>query len=66
MTAITAANKFVPGGGFSYMCTGGGAMVRFLSGEELPVVKAQFTVVSCVALPDFVHHETDCMFAGRF
>ncbi len=38
--SITAANKFVPGGGFSYMCTGGGAMVRFLSGEELPVVKA--------------------------
>jgi len=38
--SITAVNKFVPGGGFSYMCTGGGAMVRFLSGEELPVVKA--------------------------
>ena len=38
--SITAANKFVTGGGFSYMCTGGGAMVRFLSGEELPVVKA--------------------------
>ncbi|MCD4670541.1 MAG: phosphoglycerate kinase [Actinomycetia bacterium] len=38
--SISAANRFVPGGGFSYMCTGGGAMVRFLSGEELPVVKA--------------------------
>jgi phosphoglycerate kinase len=38
--SIAAANKFVPGGGFSYMCTGGGAMVRFLSGEELPVIKA--------------------------
>ncbi len=38
--SITAANKFVPEGGFSYKCTGGGAMVRFLSGEELPVVKA--------------------------
>lgn len=38
--SISAANKFVPAGGFSYMCTGGGAMVRFLSGEELPVVKA--------------------------
>jgi len=38
--SITAANKYVKDGGFSYMCTGGGAMVRFLSGEELPVVKA--------------------------
>ncbi|MCJ7472330.1 MAG: phosphoglycerate kinase, partial [Actinobacteria bacterium] len=38
--SIAAANKFVTGSGFSYMCTGGGAMVRFLSGEELPVVKA--------------------------
>lgn len=38
--SISAANRFVTGTGFSYMCTGGGAMVRFLSGEELPVVKA--------------------------
>ena len=38
--SIAAANKFVHDGRFSYMCTGGGAMVRFLSGEELPVVKA--------------------------
>ena len=38
--SISAANIFVPDGGFSYTCTGGGAMVRFLSGEELPVVKA--------------------------
>jgi len=38
--SISAANKFVPRNSFSYMCTGGGAMVRFLSGEELPVVKA--------------------------
>ncbi len=38
--SMAAANKFVTGSGFSYMCTGGGAMVRFLSGEELPVVKA--------------------------
>jgi phosphoglycerate kinase len=25
---------------FSYVCTAGGGMVRFMSGEELPVVKA--------------------------
>ena len=23
-----------------YICTGGGALIRFLTGEELPVVKA--------------------------
>lgn len=38
--SISAANKLVAKGSFSYMCTGGGAMVRFLSGEELPVVRA--------------------------
>lgn len=38
--SITAAKKFNLDKEFSYMCTGGGAMVRFLSGEELPVVKA--------------------------
>ena len=38
--SIAAVNKYGLGSGFSYICTGGGAMVRFLSGEELPVVKA--------------------------
>lgn len=38
--SIAAVNKYKLAGGFSYICTGGGAMVRFLSGEELPVVKA--------------------------
>ena len=38
--SILAVNKFGIADGFSYICTGGGAMVRFLSGEELPVVKA--------------------------
>lgn len=38
--SIAAVNKYDLSDGFSYMCTGGGAMVRFLSGEELPVVKA--------------------------
>lgn len=38
--SISAVNRFIPEGGFSYVCTGGGAMVRFLSGEELPVVRA--------------------------
>jgi phosphoglycerate kinase len=38
--SISAAKRFGLEKGFSYMCTGGGAMVRFLSGEELPAVKA--------------------------
>lgn len=38
--SISAVNKFDLASGFSYICTGGGAMVRFLSGEELPVVRA--------------------------
>jgi phosphoglycerate kinase len=38
--SIAAINKYSIADKFSYVCTGGGAMVRFLSGEELPVVKA--------------------------
>lgn len=38
--SISAVNKYNLKEGFSYICTGGGAMVRFLSGEELPVVRA--------------------------
>lgn len=38
--SITASNKYNLGDNFSYICTGGGALIRFLSGEELPVVKA--------------------------
>jgi len=38
--SIAAINKYGISQDFSYVCTGGGAMVRFLSGEELPVVAA--------------------------
>ena len=38
--SITAVNQFKLEDKFSYLCTGGGALVQFLSGEELPVVKA--------------------------
>ncbi len=38
--SIAVANKYNLLDKFSYVCTGGGAMVRFLSGEELPVVRA--------------------------
>lgn len=38
--SIAAVNKYKLESDISYICTGGGALVRFLSGEELPVVKA--------------------------
>jgi len=38
--SIAAVNKYNLSDDISYISTGGGAMVRFLSGEELPVIKA--------------------------
>ena len=38
--SITAAEKYQVSDRMGYICTGGGALIRFLSGEELPVVKA--------------------------
>jgi phosphoglycerate kinase len=38
--SIAAMNAFRLRGRFDYVCTAGGGMVRFLSGEELPVVVA--------------------------
>jgi len=38
--SIAAINKYNLADGISYISTGGGALVRFLSGEELPVIKA--------------------------
>ena len=38
--SVAAANLFGVSGRISYICTGGGALVRFLSGEKLPGVKA--------------------------
>jgi len=38
--SIAATNKYGLKNRISYICTGGGAMIRFLSGEELPAVKA--------------------------
>ena len=38
--SITAVNKYNLADDISYISTGGGALVRFLSGEELPVIKA--------------------------
>jgi phosphoglycerate kinase len=38
--SITATKKYGKTGDINYICTGGGALIRFLTGEELPVVKA--------------------------
>ena len=38
--SVTAAAKYHVTDQLGYVCTGGGALIRFLTGEELPVVKA--------------------------
>lgn len=38
--SITATEKYGLTAKMSYICTGGGALIRFLTGEELPVVTA--------------------------
>ncbi len=38
--SVVATTKYGHSKDVSYICTGGGALIRFLTGEELPVVKA--------------------------
>ena len=38
--SVTAAKKYNVTDKIGYICTGGGALIRFLTGEELPVVRA--------------------------
>lgn len=38
--SVTATNKYGLADKMGYICTGGGALIRFLTGEELPVVRA--------------------------
>ena len=38
--SVTAAAKYGVTDKLGYICTGGGALIRFLTGEELPVVRA--------------------------
>ena len=38
--SVTAARKCGVKNKLGYVCTGGGALIRFLTGEELPVVRA--------------------------
>ena len=38
--SIAATNKYDKKAQIDYICTGGGALIRFLTGEELPVVRA--------------------------
>lgn len=38
--SVAATQKYGKAQAIDYLCTGGGALIRFLTGEELPVVKA--------------------------
>lgn len=38
--SVSAANKFIKLENINYVCTAGGAMVRFLSGKKLPLLEA--------------------------
>jgi len=38
--SVTATNKYGKADDINYICTGGGAMIQFMTGKELPVVKA--------------------------
>ena len=38
--SVTATKKYGKTQSVDYLCTGGGALIRFLTGEELPVVRA--------------------------
>jgi len=38
--SVTAAAKYIDARKISYVCTAGGAMVQYLSGEEMPLMKA--------------------------
>lgn len=40
---VSAAGRFIDTAKIDYVCTAGGAMVRFLSGKTLPLVKAMLT-----------------------
>ncbi len=38
--SVTAAGKFISLDKVSYVCTAGGAMVRFMTGKKLPLITA--------------------------
>ena len=38
--SVSAASKYTDLANWSYVCTAGGAMVRFLSGKTLPLIRA--------------------------
>jgi len=38
--SVAAANLYEQSHQISYICTGGGALIRFLAGDELPVIRA--------------------------
>lgn len=43
---VSAAQKYIDLNNIDYVCTAGGAMVRYLSGKELPLIKAMKEAVT--------------------
>ncbi|MAQ21469.1 MAG: phosphoglycerate kinase [Gammaproteobacteria bacterium] len=37
---VTAATKFIDLKNIDYVCTGGGAMIQYLSGQQLPLINS--------------------------
>jgi len=37
---VSAAQRFIDTANINYVCTAGGAMVRFLSGVKMPLIEA--------------------------
>ena len=50
--SIAATEKYQKAEKISYICTGGGALIRFLSGETLPVVRALRYAASAFPMED--------------
>ena len=50
--SVTATKKYGKTQDIDYLCTGGGALIRFLTGEELPVVKALRHAAEAFAIGD--------------
>ena len=50
--SLTATKKYGLNDRIGYLCTGGGALIRFLTGEELPVVKALRSAANAFPMGD--------------
>ncbi|MHA6512832.1 phosphoglycerate kinase [Tessaracoccus sp. Z1128] len=56
--SISAAHAFAVIDDLDYVCTGGGALLRFLSGEQLPVVQALRHAEAAIGVPEALARRT--------